>query len=361
MIIQRTVRALAVAGTSAVVVLAGVPVSAAVAPVRTIAAELDGPMGLDVLHARRALVAESVSGKVTSIDLSTGAKTALISGLARPAGVTSWFGKIFVAQGVPGPGEPAGPKPTFPPASILKADKHGKYVRVHADLMAYELKHNPDGQKQFAPDGKPFDALSNPFSILGTPWGILVADGGANAVLSVDPKSGKIRTFFVPPNPRTPECLAPGAQANPGTVGCDAVPTGVAVFENDVYVSTLGGEKPGAATIYKLDGRTGEVVKSWTGFTSLTGIAVSPQGTVYVSEVLHGAPAGNGPPPPGFPANVGRLTRIAGDTVTHAQVTMPTGVEFHRGRLFATTWSIAAGFKVEHAGRLVEVPDGAFS
>ena len=158
MIIERTVRALAVVGASAVVVLAGVPVSAAVPPVRTIAAGLDGPMGLDVLHARRALVAESVSGKVTSVDLSTGVKTVLISGLARPAGVASWFGKIFVAQGVPGPGEPAGPKPIFPPASILKADKHGKYVRVHADLMAYELKHNPDGQKQFAPDGKPYDA-----------------------------------------------------------------------------------------------------------------------------------------------------------------------------------------------------------
>ena len=69
--------------------------------------------------------------------------------------------------------------------------------------------------------------------------GLLVADGGANDVLRVNPRTGKVSTFFVPPTAKTPACLAEGAQANPGTVGCDPVPTGLAVHGRYVYVSTI--------------------------------------------------------------------------------------------------------------------------
>src|SRR4029453_9634302 len=144
-----------------------------------------------------------------------------------------------------------------------------------------------------------YDALSNPFSMTATKWGLLIADGGANDVLRVNPRTGRISTFLRPPTPRTKECPAPGAQANPGTIGCDSVPTGVAVRGDHVYVSTLGAESPGAAAIWKLDGRTGKVLRVWRGFTSLTGIAVAPNSTIYVSEVLFGAPPDEGPPPPG--------------------------------------------------------------
>jgi hypothetical protein len=84
------------------------------------------------------------------------------------------------------------------------ADSTGGHIRILADLMAYELKHNPDGQVQFAPDGTPYDALSNPFSMTATSWGLLVADGGANDVLKVDPRTGRISTYFVPPTAKTP-------------------------------------------------------------------------------------------------------------------------------------------------------------
>ena len=98
----------------------------------------------------------------------------------------------------------------------------------------------------------------------------------------------------------------------------------------------------------------------WRGFTSLTGVAVSPSGTLYASEVLFGIPEGDGPPPPGFPESVGRLTRIQHGHVTHAGVTMPTGLEFAGGHLYASTWSIASEFGVPHAGKLVSVSDRAF-
>jgi hypothetical protein len=88
-------------------------------------------------------------------------------------------------------------------------------------------------------------------------------DGGANDVLWVNPRTGRISTFFVPPTAKTPECRQPGAQANPGRI-------------------------------------------------------------------------------------------------THAQVTMPTGLEYFGGRLYASSWSMASFLGIQHAGRLVQVSDRAF-
>ncbi len=354
----------AAVGTGAITVLAGMPAGATGGhgggkpAVRTITTKLSGPFGLDVMSSRTALVAESESGEVTAVDLRTGRRTTLISKVPGVAGVAATRGKIYSLIG--GPNEEGAPPPSkYPPASVLVSDAKGKHVRVLADLMKYELRRNPDRQKQFDKSGKPYDALSNPFSMVATRWGLLIADGGANDVLRVDPRTGRVSTFFVPPNPRTKACLAKGAQANPGTVGCDSVPTGIAVQGRHVYVSTLGAEKAGAAAIYKLDGRSGKVLRKWSGFTSLTGVAVSPRGTIFASEVLFGAPAG--PPPAGFdPSKVGRLTRIDHGRVTRAAVTMPTGLEFTDGKLYATSWSIAGLLGIKDAGRLVQVHPHAF-
>jgi hypothetical protein len=362
--LHHALKALAVIGTSALTVLAGTPAHAAAgssgSPVRTITSGLDGPFGLDVQSSKQALITESDTGEITSVDLRTGAQRTLISGLSGPSGVASHGGRIYVVLGGGGEGGPP-PASAYPPASVLVANKNGMGVRVLADLMAYELKHNPDGQAQFSSSGEPFDALSNPFSMISTKWGLLIADGGANDVLRVNPRTGRVSTFFVPPNPRTPECLAPDAQANPGTVGCDPVPTGLAVRGKYVYVSTLGAEQPGAAALWKLDGRSGKVLHVWHGFTSLTGVAVTPDGTLYASEVLFGAPQGEGPPPPGFdPSTIGRITRIQHGRIAHAQVTMPTGLEYLGGRLYASSWSTASFLGIPHAGQLVEVKPGAF-
>lgn len=361
--LNHAIRTAAAVGTSALLVLTAAPAHASAKhgspPIRTITSNLDGPFGLDVLSSKRALVAESDAGQVTSVDLRTGRQRVLISGLPGPAGVAAYGGKVYVATG--GPNEEGTPPPSkYPPASVLVARSDGSGVRVLADLMKYELRHNPDRQAQFDPEtGQPYDALSNPFSMIATRWGLLVADGGANDVLRVDPRTGRVSTFFVPPTARTTACLAEDAQANPGTVGCDPVPTGLAVLGRYVYVSTLGAESPGAAAIWKLDGRTGKVLRVWRGFTSLTGVAVSPHGTIYASEVLFNAPAGD--PPPGFdPSTVGRLTRIDHGRITHAAVTMPTGLEFAGGKLYATSWSIAGLLGIPSAGKLVQVNSSAF-
>ena len=356
---RRAACAVAAMGTGALVVSAAPAVaSPAPNPVRTITRNLDGPFGLDVGSYHSAVVAENVSGEITRINTRTGAQRVLISNLPAPAGVAAQGNSLYVA--LSGPNEDGAPTPgRFAPTSVLKARADGSRVRVLANLEQHELKHNPDGQVQFV-NGRPVDALSNPFSLNASKYGLLVADGGANAVLRVGRHSGKVSTFFAPPTVKIPACLRPGVQANPGTVGCDPVPTGIAVARHSVYVSTLGAEVPGAGRVYKLSPRTGRVQKVWTGLTAPTGIAVAPDGTIFVSHVLEGAP--QGPPPAGFdPATVGAITRISpSGRRTTAQVTMPTGLEYRNGALYATSWSIASFLGIQHAGQVVKVDRRAF-
>jgi hypothetical protein len=319
---------------------------------------LDGPFGLQRAVGHRGfVVAESVSGQVTRV-FKDGRKRTILGGAPGVAGVAAGPKRVYAVIGGPNEeGAPSGGK--YGPSKVLRMDYQGKHVKVIADLMKYELAHNPDGQVQFV-DGKPVDALSNPFAMTWSRFGLFVADGGANDVLKVNPRTGRVSTFFAPRTYKdTKACQAPDANANPGTRGCDPVPTGVQVLGGSVYVSTLGAESPKAARLYKLNARTGKVQRVWKGFTAPTGIAVRRDGTIYISEVTHGAPAG--PPPSGFdPASVGRITRIRNGHQTHAQVTMPTGLVLKNGQLYSSAWSIASFLGIQHAGQVVKVKESAF-
>ncbi len=346
----------AVAMPTAAVAHTGGPPGAA----HVVTGGLDGPFGLARLGRHGFVVAENVTGEVTKIDR-RGRQRVLVSDAAGVAGVAASHRWVFSVIGGPNE-EGAPPAGAYPPSSVLRTNLRTGRTKVIADLLKYELKHNPDGQVQLV-DGKPVDSLSNPFSMTKYGRGLLVADGGANDVLLVNPRTGRVRTFFVPPTVKdVPACLEPGAQANPGTVGCDPVPTGVTVARGSVYVSTLGAEVPGAGRVYKLHRRTGKVQRVWKNLDGPTGIAVGRDGSIYVSQVLEGLPEGEGPPPPGFdPADVGQITRIARNgRRTVAQVTMPTGLLMHRGRLYSTAWSVAFFFGMEHAGQVVKVRRGAF-
>jgi hypothetical protein len=303
------------------------------------------------------VVAEADAGQVTLVSR-TGHKRVIFSGAPGVDGVAAGRHHVF---GLTGGGNETGTPPpgTLPSASVIRSTWRGKHAHQIADLYAYEIKHNPDHQPIYKPDGTPYDdSISNPFSMNLSRFGLLVADGGANDVLKVNPRTGHIRTFFVPPTVKDVDaCLQPGAQVQPGVVGCDPVPTGIAVRGRSVYVSTLGADVPGAGRVYKLNGRTGRVQHVWKGLDSPTGIAVSPRGTIYVSEVTYGAPSGDGPPPSDFdPASVGRITKISHGRMTHSQVTMPTGLTFSCGRLYASAWSVAGEFLgIPNAGQVVRV------
>ncbi len=329
------------------------------ATVTTVARELDGPRQLDDYGEGRLVVAESDTGEVSSVDLASGEVRALLSDLGYAQGVGFDDGLLFVAVGTPGPGE--APRGRFS-AALVVATPEGEIVRT-VDLLAYEEANNPDGQVQLV-NGQPVDALANPYAVLVQDDRVLVADGGANDVLAVDRETGEVSTFFVPPNvtaDEVPECGQPEAQANPGTEGCDSVPTGVVEGPDGlVYVSTLGAEQPGASRVYVLTD-DGEVVDVVEGLTGVAGLAVDRDGAVYVAELLESAPE-SVPPPPGFdPAVVGQLVRIAPDGErTVAQVTMPTGLEFHDGRLYASAWSVAAFVGLQDAGEVVRIGRDVF-
>jgi hypothetical protein len=190
---------------------------------------------------------------------------------------------------------------------------------------------------------------------------LLVADAGANAVLKVDRRTGRTSVWFLPPVVKTGNCV--GAQNNPGTTGCDPVPTGIAKASDGTYwVSTLGALVPGAGIIYHLS-RAGAVLGSITGLDAPTGVAVDGNGSVYVSEMLFGAPEGNGPPPPGFDASkVGRILKFGADGASQgvAQVTMPSGLVWHDGALYASAWSVGIFVGLQDVGQVVKVGQGAF-
>lgn len=315
---------------------------------------LNGPFGVDKVGRKRFVVAEAVDNQVTLVG-PRGAKRVLVPNAYGAAGVAKRGKYVFSVLGGPdGTTRPAG---SFKPSAVLRTNlRTGRTVPI-ANLLTYELNKNPDRQVQVYGDPADRDALSNPFGMTSYPGGLLVADGGANDVLKVNPRTGRVSTFFVPPNPRNAGC----ANANPGTTGCDSVPTGVTYAKGSVWVSTLGSDVPGAARIYKLNPRNGNVRQVWRNLTGLTGIAVAPDGAKFVSQVLEGSPP-PGPPPAGFnPATVGQILKVHRGTIEQAQVTMPTGLVMRRGKLFSTAWSTAFFFGIPNAGQIVRVPRNEFN
>lgn len=326
--------------------------------VKVLAKGLKGPRELSASHGRFYVV-ESDAGQVSAIDPRTGAKKVVVKGLASPQGAVQIHDKLYITAGDPNPD--AGPS-AVSPAGIVVA-KPGQPAKPFADLLAYELKHNPDGQIQFGPDGNPTDALSNPYYLLADRFGfLLVADAGGNAVLKVS-RTGKVSTLFVPPTIKTGAC-AKVKNNNASGIGCDSVPTGLAYGpRNTLYVSALTSEVAGEGRIYVINARTGKLLRTIKGLTAPTGVVVGKHGTVYVSELLEGAPEGDGPPPANFdPSTVGQIVKITpGRPRTYAQVTMPSGLLLKHGELYASAWSIASFLGIPDAGQVVRVSDRAFT
>ncbi len=331
-------------------------------PIKVVASGLNGPFGLGA-SGRYVYVAETgIDGgpaQVSRVNVRTGATDVVVSGLPGPADVEPVGNKLAIVTG--GSEDPT--QTVEGAASLFVARRDGS-TRLVADLTAYELANNPDGQTQFDPTtGAPLDSLSNPFSVIADRRGfVLVADAGANDVLRVS-RSGEVSTFFAPPVITTGVCEnAPNNDAV--HAGCDPVPTGLAYGpHNTLYVSALASEVPGEGRVYILNARTGEQIGEITGLTAPTGVAVARDGTVYVSEVLFNAPPDDQPPPPDLdPATVGRIVRIAPDgTQTAAPVTMPVGLVFNNGKLYSSAWAIAGFLGLADAGQVVSVSNRAFT
>jgi hypothetical protein len=189
---------------------------------------------------------------------------------------------------------------------LLKARAYGRPHPI-ADITGYEERHDSDGM----------GVDSNPYAVLNYRGGWLVADAAANVVLFVN-KHGKISKFHVFHNVTDGAC-ANQFDPSPKFPGCNFVPTSLATDRwGNVYVGGLSSLTPGAAQVVKLNSH-GHVLKIWRGFTSVTGVAVGRDGSLYVSQLF--APQAN-------PASTvpGVLTKVSGHHRTNVDVPFPAGV-----------------------------------
>ena len=197
---------------------------------------------------------------------------------------------------------------------LLQISPEGQ-IREAGDVTAYERDVNPGGGP---PD-------SNPYGVLALQSVRLVADAGANAVVSVI-ASGLVNTVAVFPS-----------RPNRAT---DAVPTSIAVGPDGAYyVGELSGVPfaAGAANVYRVvPGQAPQVFRS--GFTTVTDIDFGPDGSLYVIEHSTG---------PQFFALPGDLVRIRPDgtrTILVANLDRPTSVAVDSsGAVYYTNRGITPG------------------
>jgi sugar lactone lactonase YvrE len=173
--------------------------------------------------------------------------------------------------------------------------------------------------------------ISNPYAAVSQRNRTLVADAGANTIVSVDRK-GEVSLFALLPDPPTGEITDPETGE---TFDTDAVPTSIAEDRHgNIYVGTLASELPGEASVFVYGPRGGDPIKVIEGFTTVTGVAVGRDGSIYVSELFGGDPTAIPP---------GQLTKIARDgTRTTIPVPLPAGIAVDRwNNVYVAAWSIS--------------------
>jgi hypothetical protein len=283
------------------------------------------------------------SGSISAVFLPQFAKNTspnrIVTGLMSGAGADGSFGigsDGVAARSTHGPiyiQETFFPKDALPESlartqdgKLLKARPYSDRLHKVADISGFEAAHDPDG--------KGFD--SDPYAVIARKHDLLVADAAANDVLRVD-KHGKVHLFHVFPNVRTGAC-ATQSDPDPSHPGCNFVPTSLATDRHgNVYVGGLSSLTPGEAQVVKLSPDGKHVKRVWHGFTAVTGVAVSRDGTLYVSELFATEQH------PADPQIQGVLTKIKSNGHrSHMDVPFPAGVVVNRhGTVFVAAWSVA--------------------
>lgn len=279
-------------------------------------------------------VADAFVGAVKRIDVSRdGASTTEVAGgLGFPAGVAlQGQGIYIVGSGDSGPEEQG---PTF----LGRLDRAGQ-LTVLVDLLAVERRFNPDGQVAAG------DAESNPYDVLAYRGGFIVSDAAANALIRIS-ADGRASVLTAFPLITSGPCA--DADNNGDVVGCDPVPTGVALGPDGLlYVSGLGAEQIGQ--LWVVDPDTGAILDNLTaGYPDappLTDVAVAPDGSVFASSLF-----------------TNEVFRLHNGLLSVAEVEAPAGLLWMRGTLYVG--SVPALFAPEGTfvpGAVYAVPAGAFT
>lgn len=308
---RRTALIVMSAAALAAATLATTPAASAdTAPALTpIGGDFVSPLHLAFGPGSTLYVADAFTASIQKVSLRTGARTTAFQGAQPLPGVdVAGNGSIKATLSI---GDPTQPLPT----SLISVNQAGG-SRTLADLLAFEVANNPDGQNPAAPDSQ-----SNPYSVLALPGRTIVADAGANDLLVVG-ANRKVRALTAFPTFEAEGCQ----QNNNGDVSCDPVPTDVELGPDGfLYVSGLGAEVQGH--IYKVNQWTGEIVRTWGGLPPLTGIAVASDGTIYASSIFAGA--------------VFRIGRDGSTSI--ASVPFPTDVEIGQGMVVVGSMPLTGG------------------
>jgi hypothetical protein len=115
------------------------------------------------------------------------------------------------------------------------------------------------------------------------------------------------------------------------------VPTVVARgADGKVYVGELHSERRHKAKVWKFS-RDGDRLRSWKGFTTVTGVARTKDGTLYVSE-LFGGPCGFDQVPNCLP---GRVVKISPNGHrTYYKVPVPAGIAARGNHVWVSAYSV---------------------
>jgi hypothetical protein len=185
--------------------------------------------------------------------------------------------------------------------------------RPVGDISAFEYARNVDGVRG--------DRNSNPYAVLGLSGRTIVADAGANAILDV--RNGRVSLLAVIPKN--------GRQ--------QAVPTSLALGPGgDIFVGELAlGAGVGKARVWRVPAAGGSPVQFATGFTTISGLAFGPDGSMFVTELFRN---------PRSETLRGDVVRVAPDgTRTQlgvGKLTAPAGAAVDaQGRVYVSNLSVA--------------------
>jgi hypothetical protein len=282
-------------------------------PVEVLASGFAGPTHVAVAPNGDVLVADGFLGSIHRVDARTHAVSTVtaMEGAFTPGVEVRGQTAYFTVSTEPEQGLPQGT------TTLMRVTPGGTVTEV-ADMLAWELAHNPDGQPQ-----NDQDAVSNPYGVLALPGRVIVADAAANDLVEVR-ADGSMRTLTVFPVSMSGDCATATNNGVPNG-GCDPVPTDLALGPDGyLYVSGLGAEVEGF--IWKVNAWTGEIVDTTGGLPPLTGIAVADDGTVFASSLF-----------------TGQVFRFGTGGVTVAEVPGPAGLDWADGVLYAGSIDFGGG------------------
>lgn len=309
---------------------------------------LVGPLQIDVGSNGQIYVAQDFAGVLTKVRLDGTTKDLYVTPGQEIAGVVS-RGYEVAFTGSNGT-ETAPPTMTY----LAVRQPNGK-VRMIADLLAFETKHNPDAGNIYGfrnlskscaamipPDAGllPYNGIveSHPYAVANAPdGGWYVADAAANAIWHVS-RHGKVSTYFV----LRPQKVVISAEVAAGfglpdcvagkTFAFEPVPTDVEVKPNgSLIVSMLPGGPEDASLgarggVIRIAG-DGEFANLATGFLGATNVAIGKGGRIYIAELFGG--------------KVSMLHN--GQISTVAELPAPAAVEYANGKLYVSINAVPDG------------------